>query len=478
MINRHLINSLIITVNLIPAYVSADWVTDFVDRATVTTTQANYYEGNGRNFATLGGGSIRWASRNDYPVSITPPRLGGGCGGIDAYLGGVSFLDEEYLVQKIEAIITNAPAIAFDIAMKSMSSALDGSVKDFENLANNLNNLQLDDCAIAKKGVVTLMSDEGPGSSLSAAGKAMWGEVTSNWKIETGESKNHDAAKTNQNAQPVSDLFSGCGDPNFRDFIGTTGSLLDKMANNTIGLITFEDKEFLRANFGDIAISYDNSTGVEAGAGSYDYISDECGKNVDLEAAFNKYVNEGVYQTKGTLAANCTEDTSDAINNLLTSAIAKLSQNPAQTLTPRELSAVYMTGLPLGKAIRASQAEGKYPAVIGMINTFLPIFYSYNMFSQMGQQYLSALSRLKNYITQAKNGTDSTQCPAEPLQFLTSEINKAQKNIRLSLNDLTKGYSNKIKETGIDPFTFRHEIEKIINDAIYKKHKMMRASNR
>src|SRR3546814_5952804 len=41
---------------------------------------------------------------HDYLTSVTLPKVRAGCGGIDMFLGGMSFLDPDYLVQKLESI--------------------------------------------------------------------------------------------------------------------------------------------------------------------------------------------------------------------------------------------------------------------------------------------------------------------------------------------------------------------------------------
>jgi len=458
-----------------PSVGQADWVTDFVDRATVTTTQASSFESNGRHYATAGGASMRWSSSADYPVSINPPRLGGGCGGIDAYLGGVSFLDEEYLVQKIEAIITNAPAIAFDIAMKQMSSQLSETYKSFESITNGLNALQLDDCGIANAGVVTVMKENG---SFSDAGEKMWAEATTGFKTAYDASaKNRDAARSTLNIQPVGEIFAACTSADYIAFMNENGSLLEKAAND-LGLMNPDKTGFLRAAIGDITMVYDMASGVASGGGAYSFVAGECGGTTKgLGAAFSRYVNEGIYVVKGdALGSACAEVADNTIQTLLQSAITKFLASPQGVLTDRERNAVYMTGLPLDIALKAAETDGSLGIFQESIVTSLPIMYSYNMFRQEISEYSSMLIRLKQFLSEAMAGTDANQCPRAPAELLVMEISKAEQQVQKQYELLASEYRQQLEIRGVDPIRLRQQIQDLIDRAVRQKHRMLRGN--
>lgn len=105
--------TIILTTSPLPGW-SAGWVDDWVDQK--VETSPGYFEGQKRGYYTGGGFSARWNLQNDYIWSVTPPRLKTGCGGIDAFMGGFSFMDPDYLVQKLQRIMSAAPAAAFDVA--------------------------------------------------------------------------------------------------------------------------------------------------------------------------------------------------------------------------------------------------------------------------------------------------------------------------------------------------------------------------
>src|SRR3546814_12020168 len=71
-----------------------------------------------RGYVTAGGFSGRVDVHHDYLTSVTLPKVRAGCGGIDMFLGGMSFLDPDYLVQKLESILQAAPAVAFQYLLE------------------------------------------------------------------------------------------------------------------------------------------------------------------------------------------------------------------------------------------------------------------------------------------------------------------------------------------------------------------------
>ena len=85
------------------------------------------------------------------------PRIKSGCGGIDVFMGGFSFMNTDYLVNKLQAILAGAPAVAFDLALKTLCEQCSNTIKNFEALADKLNSMQFDECAASKE----LVGDRG-----------------------------------------------------------------------------------------------------------------------------------------------------------------------------------------------------------------------------------------------------------------------------------------------------------------------------
>lgn len=130
------------------------WIDDFISQQ--SSTAPGSYTGQKRGYITGGSFSARIPRNSDYLVSAQMPRIKAGCGGIDIMGGGLSFLNEEYLVQTFENVVSAAPAIAFDIAIKSISASMSDSMKSLFATISKLNSLQMDSCQASKALVATI----------------------------------------------------------------------------------------------------------------------------------------------------------------------------------------------------------------------------------------------------------------------------------------------------------------------------------
>lgn len=151
---------LAVTVLTTPA-ARAGWVDDWVTQK--TETAPGYFEGQKRGYFNAGGFSARWPMKNDYLFTIEKPRIKAGCGGIDMFMGGFGFLDVDYLLQKLQKILTSpaAASVAFDIGLNIVCEQCSKAITKFEAIVDALNNLQLDDCRASKAGVVALAGAAG-----------------------------------------------------------------------------------------------------------------------------------------------------------------------------------------------------------------------------------------------------------------------------------------------------------------------------
>ncbi len=152
---------------LFPASPRAAWIDDWIQQK--TTTSADYFEGQKRHYGTLGGFSARWQPSQDHLFSITPPKFKSGCGGIDVFLGGFSFLNADYLVQKLQNMMNAAPAVAFDMALNTLCSQCAKTLKALEAISDRLNQLQFDDCKATKAVIATIASGLTTGNAHKVA---------------------------------------------------------------------------------------------------------------------------------------------------------------------------------------------------------------------------------------------------------------------------------------------------------------------
>ena len=121
---------------------------NFWDRAGggVNYTKPQSYQGQRAGFATGGSLYIRTKQRNAQLASIQLPSIRAGCGGIDIFGGAFSFISKEELVQLMRGIAQNAAGFAFELALKSMSPAVQDVVAELRDLVERVNSMNINSC--------------------------------------------------------------------------------------------------------------------------------------------------------------------------------------------------------------------------------------------------------------------------------------------------------------------------------------------
>lgn len=111
-----------------------------------------YYESQTRGLYSLGGAKVRFNNQGSFsPFHVEAPKFGIGCGGIDATFGGFSYLNVEYLVEKLKAVSAAAPAFAFQMALGVLCEDCKTTLNWLENIANQINNFNMDTCKASKR---------------------------------------------------------------------------------------------------------------------------------------------------------------------------------------------------------------------------------------------------------------------------------------------------------------------------------------
>jgi conjugative transfer pilus assembly protein TraH len=236
----------------LPAIAPAAWVDDWLQQK--TTTSPNYFSGQQRGYYSGGSFNARWPNTTSYPVTVEMPRIKSGCGGIDVFTGGFSFMNTDYLVNKLQGILTGAAAVAFDLGLKTLCEQCSNTIKNFEALSDNLNSMQLDECAAAKELVGVVMDDNGFHSTevmreklgTSIKENKLSQGVSEMWDIVTRE----DEANNNvPQAGDVAQITSGCNGDIQSTFL-SGGSLLANVGSK-MGLPA-DYTDLIRGLVGDV----------------------------------------------------------------------------------------------------------------------------------------------------------------------------------------------------------------------------------
>lgn len=131
------------------AGVGGDLEAFFNDMNYVNVTRPGVYEGQQAGYFTGGGIYARTPVRDFQLVGVQTPRFRAGCGGIDVYTGGFSFIDAEQFVQFLRTVGQNAKGLAFMLAMKVVSPQIEQTIAWLQEKAQMINQFTMDSCQAA-----------------------------------------------------------------------------------------------------------------------------------------------------------------------------------------------------------------------------------------------------------------------------------------------------------------------------------------
>jgi len=126
----------------------SDDLADFWSRSSggVNVTRPSAYDGQRAGYVSLGSLYVRTQPRNSQLASIQMPSVRSGCGGIDIFGGAFSFLSADELIATMEAIMANASGFAFELALESLSPAVQEVVGKLRDLSQQVNSMNINSC--------------------------------------------------------------------------------------------------------------------------------------------------------------------------------------------------------------------------------------------------------------------------------------------------------------------------------------------
>ncbi len=426
----------------------AGWVDDWLEQRTMTSP--DYLSGQQRGYYTAGGFSTRWPSKTAYPVTIEPPRLKAGCGGIDVFVGGFSFMNKEYLVDKLQGILSNAAAVAFDLGLKTLCEQCSQTIKNFEAISDKLNSMQIDECAAGKE-LVGIMMDEGGfhssevmKSNLSTAIKEnkLSKGVSEMWDMVTKE----DISRNNvPQAGDVQRITQGCNSDLQQVFL-RGDSLLSNVSNganvspNYINLI--------RGLVGDIKLS------GPASAYKISYIPPCPQNNVD---DFSAASTGNLFEKTATGNCQLITDSNGNLKEFVKEELVNIADKIENqgTLTVGEKEFLKVNPLPILPVLKTAVATDIAEATIDSLAGITSNAYSYQMLTDLYSRASAITDRAYEILEKkadARSGAGSDECSlvfgdqvAQNISKMASRIavlqDKAHQNYVQSAQEMTIIYN-------------------------------------
>lgn len=388
-----------------PPAPAADWVDDWFDQS--ASTPAGSLQTQKRGYYTGGSFQGRWRMNNDYLLTVTPPRLKAGCGGLDMFLGGFSYLDAEYLVEKMEAIIQAAPAFAFDLAMQEYCKPCSATMQTMTEITDYLNSIQVNDCRIAQQvgayatnNVMSALNIERVGSVQSLA-------------ISTGQSKNSAdvaediAASGGKPPVGMNQAFSQC--PTLFKNVFLSGSVVGNVAG-LVGLSGYAD--VMRGLIGDVNVTYSNSEKQYLVRPLEPCPGNDPADGFDLvNGKMDKRANTGACSPAGM------EKVGDIIEDKLSAIAGKLDAGGAGALGGAEEDFIAGAPLPLLNALRDSVAIGVENDMIVALRDPLASAYAFRILDDLHRATRIVLSKATEVnALNSQATTDPVHCDTSYLE--------------------------------------------------------------
>ena len=100
-------------------------------------------------YMTGGGVSIRNSVTDTKFVNVSLPKFDAGCGGIDIFSGGLSFISHDQFITALKNIVSAGQGYAFMLGIETVSPTIASTMKQMETWANNINSLGINSCDVA-----------------------------------------------------------------------------------------------------------------------------------------------------------------------------------------------------------------------------------------------------------------------------------------------------------------------------------------
>ncbi|MFQ5587136.1 MAG: conjugal transfer protein TraH, partial [Thermodesulfobacteriota bacterium] len=396
----------------------AGWVDDWFTQATATGPLS--FEGQKRGFYTAGGMSARFPHTGDALATVSLPNFKAGCGGIDMFMGGFSFLDMNYLGQKLQNIMTGAPVFAFNIALETLSASLKNNMVELESLADKLNSLQLDDCR-ASKAVVTVAKDAFTGDWDSAK------EEINSLSVDTGFASFYKDSQEKVEADPSASIVATKatvtgGDADLDKLLYQQGSLLEKAAQKFSYSTAWTD--LVRGYVGDLYVSAANNplsitvvtpclnnlrnddyTDFVDGVAEFKDNTGACAKITDVKKSITVYVETN-----------------------MSSIAAKFAATPQVALTAEETNFVNMSPVPVYRHLIMARIGNIDAAFIQTMTGPVAHAYAAKILKDLYEMSGKILDRY--YMVMSDKSVEDTALREDALSNIASLRDKITPNVR------------------------------------------------
>lgn len=397
----------------------ADWVDDYFDAAVTTSPTA--YQGQQYGYYTGGGFSARLSHKSDPLMNIQLPSIKAGCGGIDVFWGGISFMNFDYLIKKAEGLLKNAPYVVFSIGLKALSTQFGETIETVQAIIDQLNQLQFDECSAAKDMVNYVMTGETPGivkeiNDIGTNAAKLGKGISKHWNNANKTTNDNSAGEKNKIVN------SSVTDPIAKELLTGAGSVLSVLTDK--GLITGSEASAIRALVGDV--EYDNPKS------SVSYFNG-CAANM----TFNQYINEQTpFQDRvnGACSKNTKSIKQRSDEYIATLITALTDDSKRKTALSNDLvSFIIRSDVPVFSYMSSASIAGAdyLNATAPNVSSAVAAGYAYSSLSNLSRNVMSVIKGLGNNLAKED----------QYVEFMVKALNSFNTSIQERMTSFQNEYS-------------------------------------
>lgn len=113
-------------------------------------TGASSYESQAAGFASLGSVYARNQVRTIQVAHVDVPGFRSGCGGIDIFAGGASFIKADQIVKFMQNVLSSGAGYALNLALETELPEIAHSMQYMQKLANDINGTNFNSCEMGE----------------------------------------------------------------------------------------------------------------------------------------------------------------------------------------------------------------------------------------------------------------------------------------------------------------------------------------
>jgi len=411
------------------------WVDDWISQK--TETSPGYFEGQKRGYFNGGGFSARWYNSNDYLASFTPPRVKTGCGGIDMFAGAISFLDFNHLVQKLQTMLTNAPAVAFDLAFNTLCEPCAKSIKSFEAITDTLNQLQFSDCQASQ--VLVAKTFEGLGSDNAKVRAMAESDFVMTSGLQNLRQNLTNIWTTTGNQPTVNDSAQIAGCPAaIKDIFATPGKpVLQAIADKKNYPAAYID--LARGFTGDVLLT--QATSSNGTLQIAPVLIPPCEQN--KPEAIDNFFSGQAYQRPAdgsacTLITDANANLSQWAGNQLQGILSKMQSGTA--LLPQEADFLNTLPIPAYGALKMAASSDQGGSIIAILSEIGARAYAYNMMADLYQLALQGVTTAQSVVS-AQGQQTLANCEMDLIEPTIKETETLAHQIQASIGQIQRSYA-------------------------------------